>query len=154
MGASMKDDEGQDTTRIALAKEQLKGVVRALPSKAYFNLVFFGTSFKAWQQTVTKASNKAKTLAFRHIQGAPMMGGTNIFDPLEATMQDPNVDTIYLLSDGSPGSGKFTAVPDILREIKKLNATKRIVIHTISFGQKSELMEKLAKQNGGNYIER
>ncbi|MDF1660203.1 MAG: hypothetical protein P1V97_00425, partial [Planctomycetota bacterium] len=129
-------------------------VVKGLSKSAYFNLIFFGTSFKAWQKTIVKASNGIKSKAIQHTKTAPGMGGTNIFDPLETALQDPNVDTIYLLSDGSPGSGKFTVPADILREIKKINATRRIDIHTISFGSDSKFLKDLAKQNGGDYIKR
>lgn len=153
MSAKMKTLEGE-STRLELAKSELIKVVKGLSKSAYFNLIFFGTSFKAWQKTIVKASKGIKSKAIQHTQTAAGMGGTNIYDPLEKALQDPNVDTIYLLSDGSPGSGKFTVPSDILREIKKINATRRIVIHTISFGSDSQFLKDLAKQNGGNYIKR
>lgn len=153
MSAKVKTTEGE-STRLELAKAELIKVIKGLSKGAYFNLIFFGTSFKAWQKTIVKASNGVKSKAIQHTQTATGMGGTNIYDPLEKALQDPNVDTIYLLSDGSPGSGKFTIPEDILREIKKINATRRIVIHTISFGMNSPFMKRLAKQNGGDYIKR
>ena len=57
-------------------------------------------------------------------------------------------------SDGSPGSGKFVAHDDILREIRKLNQTRRIAIHCISLGNDSDLLRALASQNGGTYAVR
>ncbi len=64
------------------------------------------------------------------------------------------VDAIYLLSDGSPGSGKFVAKDDILREIKKLNKTRRVQIHCVSLGRDSDLLTELAQQNDGSYAKR
>jgi HEAT repeat protein len=153
MNSKVKTAEGE-ASRLELAKAELIKVVKGLSKTAYFNLVFFGTNFESWKKTIVKANNKFKGQAIKHTQDAGGMGGTNIFDPLEKALQDPNVDTIYLLSDGGPSAGKFIAPADILREIKKLNATRRIVIHTISFGMKSKFMKDLAKQNGGDYIER
>ena len=118
------------------------------------NIIFFGTQFKKWNPAVVRATKGSKKKALAYIAAGPNMGGTNIYDPLEAALLDPNVDTIYLLSDGSPGSGKFVATDDILREVKVINAGRRIVINTITFGMKSDFMEKLAKQNNGTYIER
>lgn len=154
MTAKMDMKDANSKTRLDRAKEELVAVIKGLTKDAHFNLVFFGTDFKAWQKTIVRATGKARSSALGYISGGKTMGGTNIYDPLEAVLQDPNVDTIYLLSDGSPGSGKFTAPADILREIKKINAGKRIVIHTISFGSKSAFMKDLAEQNGGKYIER
>jgi HEAT repeat protein len=153
MGAKVKTAEGE-FTRLELAKGELIKVIRGLGKDAFFNLLFFGTNFNSWQKTLIKATKGVKGKAIAHTNSTTSMGGTNIYDPLEKALQDPNVDTIYLLSDGSPGSGKFTVPADILREIKKINATRRVVIHTISFGSKSQFMKDLAKQNNGDYIER
>jgi hypothetical protein len=58
------------------------------------------------------------------------------------------------MSDGAPGAGKFIQPADILREIARVNATRKIAIHTISVGEKSPLLEQLAKQNSGSYVQR
>jgi len=64
------------------------------------------------------------------------------------------VDTVYLLSDGSPGSGKFVKHQDILRDVAKINRTRKIAIHCIAVGFDSPLMKDLAAQNGGQYVRR
>ncbi|MHC4390358.1 MAG: vWA domain-containing protein [Planctomycetota bacterium] len=154
MNATMKTAEGGEVTRMERAKTELLKVVGGLDKDAWFNLIFFGPGFKPWKETLVKALPKVRDEAKVHITRAPGMGGTNIFDPLEAALLDRNVDTIYLLSDGSPGSGKFVRPEDIRREVKRLNASRRVNIHTIVFGMKSPFMKGLAQDNGGNYIER
>ena len=66
----------------------------------------------------------------------------------------PDVDTIFLLSDGAPGAGKYVATPDILRAVRRENQTRRIAIHCVSIGMDSDLMKKLARENGGRYARR
>ena len=72
---------------------------------------------------------------------------------MPSTFTDPDVDTIYLLSDGAPSAGKHTAPGEILREIRRKNRSRQIAINTISLGR-SDLMKKLAEQNGGVYVQK
>ncbi len=65
----------------------------------------------------------------------------------------PKLDTIYFLTDGRPSIGKFTDTDDILREVKKINEVRGVVIHTISIGEfDASFMKRLASQNGGVFV--
>ena len=139
-------------SRLEQAKKELATVVKQLDGKTSVNLIFFDNKFEAWQKQMVPIKSNLEG-ALKKIGEQKPSGGTNIYDPLESAFGDPNVDTIYLLSDGAPGSGKFVNTEDILREIKKLNTTRQIVIHTISLGV-SDFMKKLAEQNGGQYVEK
>ena len=66
------------------------------------------------------------------------------------------VDTIFLLSDGSPTAGELTSTEDILREIRRLNALRRVVVHTINFGKEpaaAALLQSIARETGGTYVD-
>jgi len=65
-----------------------------------------------------------------------------------------DVDTIFLLSDGVPGLGKFVTTPDILRAVRRENQIRRIMIHCVAIGTESELLRQLAAENGGRYVRR
>lgn len=152
MSATVKIGD-EESTRMEQAKEELVRAVEALGKDVRFNLVFFDDRIEPWKGKLQDASASNLKAAVARIKGLAPRGGTNIYDTLETAMQDPEVDTIFLLSDGSPGHGKFTNTEDILREIKKLNRTRQIVIHTISLGP-SPFMERLAKENGGRFVEK
>lgn len=153
--ANRNQPRGQNGNRkIDVAKNELMNAVRKLGKKAYFNLFQFHTTYESWQPHMVRATRRSKASALEWINRMQPTGGTNIFDPLEKALQDPNVDTIYLLSDGSPGSGKYTATEDILREIRKINQFKGVKINTVGIRSNKALMEGLAKQNGGEYVEK
>ena len=62
------------------------------------------------------------------------------------------VDTIFFLSDGDPTAGKITEIDRILAEVQRVNALRKIVIHTINIGNNERgkiLMRALAQQSGG-----
>jgi hypothetical protein len=94
-------------------------------------------------------------------------GRTNAFDALrialgvedlrtpDATYQKVEADTVYFLSDGRPTAGKFVDPADILREVRKLNDLRKVVIHTIGIGEfDADFMKRLAEQNGpGQFVD-
>ena len=41
--------------------------------------------------------------------------------------------------------------PEILRAIRKINRGRRVTILCIAFGEESDLLKKLAEENGGVY---
>jgi len=61
-------------------------------------------------------------------------GGTNTHDALRAALQEPDVEVIYLLSDGEPTSG-ITDPSSIINDVKQFNALRStpVQIHTVAF---------------------
>jgi len=65
----------------------------------------------------------------------------------------PKLDTIYFLTDGRPSIGKFVDTDDILREVRKVNEVRGVVIHAISIGEfEASFMKRLAAENGGVFV--
>jgi len=65
-----------------------------------------------------------------------------------------DLDTIFFLSDGQPTTGVFVDRDDILREVRKANRYRKIVIHTIAIGEfQKDFLEMLARENGGEYVD-
>ena len=100
------------------------------------------------------------------IEGDPATDKKAMFD---------GVETIFFLTDGTPswsddstaeshvhpkwgsiGNGKFCKPEEILGDITRINTFRKVVIHTIGIGpdHDKDLMEKLAAQNYGDYIDR
>jgi hypothetical protein len=139
------------STRIDAMKSELRRLVKTFDKRTYFNLYFFESGYKKLFKRLTPRNKKSQKAASKFLGGVSARGGTNLYDPLEDALQDPNVDTIYLLSDGRPSAGKYTDVDDILRSVRRLNRLRKIQINTIAIGSDSKLMRRLARQNGGFY---
>jgi hypothetical protein len=56
------------------------------------------------------------------------------------------------MSDGAPNTGRYTTPDEICKAIQVLNQSGKITINTISVGQKSPFLERLANENGGIYV--
>ncbi|MCZ6795828.1 MAG: VWA domain-containing protein [Planctomycetota bacterium] len=150
MSAEMEYDEGSGS-RIDFMKNELIRLVKTFRKGTYFNVYFFSTAYNSLfkQLVVLTRGNYKKVQGF--VRTARASGGTNLFDPLEKALEDPYVDTIYLLSDGDPTSGKHTKPGAILRAVRKINRRRGIQINAISIGKKSDLLRKLAQSTGGDY---
>jgi HEAT repeat protein len=141
---------GKDAnTRMKEAKRQLARVESDLPKTAVFNVIHFESNVHPFRKTSAKASKKTKAAALKFVDRLEPSGATNIHDAMELAFRDQGIDTIYLLSDGSPSAGKITDANALASEVARWNQTRRIRIHTISIGSKSKFMERLAKESGG-----
>ena len=153
-GMSKRDEEDEDAprNRLDVAVREVLGAVAKLKNRARVNVVLFHTTIHPWKDTMQRLSGGNRKALERHLTSKKPTGGTNLYDGLELALRMPDVDTIFLLSDGAPGSGKYVATPDILRAVRRENQTRRIAIHCVSIGMDSELMKRLARENGGRYV--
>ena len=150
MSATMDYDDSEDK-RISVMKDELLKLIKSIRKKTYFNVYFFSDRHRKLFKHLVVLSKKHYGEVRKFVKSARAMGGTNLYDPLAEALNDPHVDTIYLLSDGQPTSGKYVQPKEILRNVQKINRVRSIKIHTISIGNDSKLMERLAEDNGGEY---
>jgi uncharacterized protein YegL len=165
-----------EKARIEVAREELRKALNGLTAKdgdergeSSFNIVIFSTDVEVYKPgKMIDATKAAKEAAFKWIEEKVVPTyATNIYDALEqafniisATSDAKNLkkgaDTIFLMTDGEPNRGKFHDKDLIVSEVKKLNATRKITLHTIGVGAQAnaDFLKKLAAANGGQYIGR
>jgi HEAT repeat protein len=150
ISASMSET-AETGSRMDQAKKELDRVLSTLGKEAQVNMVFFNDRVESWRKGLVPIQQNLPA-ALATIARLTPSGRTNIFDALDEAFRDGAVDTIYLLSDGDPTDGKIVDSEEILREIRRMNRSRQIEIHAVSFGQ-SRFMQALAAQNGGQYVE-
>jgi hypothetical protein len=145
--------------KIDIARWQLKKALYMMPDGALVNLIFFSNTFEVYKDKLIKLDKKAREEIFAYIDKMEPQGGTNIFDSLERALsfamgedgklKKDGIDTVYLMSDGMPNQGKFTAPADIRREIKRINETLKVAINTILIdaGGSGPIIPRLPRQN-------
>lgn len=166
MNARMGTDRG--LTRLAEAKRQLLRVIDGMPADYWFNIIYFwgqngrgfgrggGSGGGDVRESVfpglQKASAKVKERAREVVNGLSLRGGTDIYGAVKLAFEDPNVDTIYLLTDGEPTHGVIVDPAELAEEVIRWNHTRRIRIHGISVGRESQMLKRLAEESGGRYV--
>ena len=152
------------TTKLDIAKKELTSVVKALKDGQNIDIFRFDsrvTDFVAQaldpeKKSLAKLSPQIRPQINAFIQASTAGGLTNLSGVLKAAMEYPNIDTIYLLSDGAPTMG-ITDHQELLNEVDRLNRRLKIKINTISFDPKPEerrLLQTLSERNFGVYVER
>jgi len=161
-------------SKAVVAKRELKQAIQGLADDAVFDIIFFASSIRVWKTDMQKADVKTRQEAEAFVEAADIVGATSTYDALEQAFMlgdvgkgkkreldptgDARVDTIVLLSDGKPTSGRQTDPEAIRRAVKDWNKARRIVIHAIALGvdQKDgadpKFMKGLADDTGGTYI--
>lgn len=140
-------------TRLDEAKRQLAAVLTALPGKAKANVVVFSFDAKSFAPTLQTLDDKKKKAATTFAQAIEARGPTNVYSGLQLAFADPEVDTIYLLTDGQPSSGPVVEPNALLRAVAEWNLGRVVRIHTVAIGGRSRFLEQLAEQNGGAHAE-
>jgi hypothetical protein len=151
---SSKAGREERKNRLEVAVMETQAAVHNLSRRAMVNVILFHSTIHPWRKTLSPLNPKNRADLRKHLGRQNPTGGTNLYDGLEQALEDPNVDTIMLLSDGVPGAGRFVSTGAILREVRRRNQTRRIAIHCVSLGRDSDLLKRLAAENGGRYVRR
>ena len=149
--ASMLSKTKSGKTRLQAMQDQLIQTLRALPESTLANLTFFAARIERWKDKLHSLNKGNRESAVEMIRAIGTGGATITYEGLLAGLEDPRVDTIYLLTDGHPAGGAMPRTSDILREIARRNTVRHVVINCISIGQDSTFLRKLAEQNNGTY---
>ncbi|MBL9078973.1 MAG: HEAT repeat domain-containing protein [Planctomycetes bacterium] len=149
---SMKQPFGTgDATRLDEAKRQLARVLAALPAKAKANVVTFGNDAKAFADKLQPIDERRRKAAASWVEALEAFGATNVHAALQLAFADPEVDTIYLLTDGRPSAGAIVAPDPLAREVQRWNTGRGVQIHTVALGGRSDFLERLAVDSGGEH---
>lgn len=166
-GSMNETDAGNGKARMQAAKDELTESILSLPDIATFNIIFYNHTFDTWKKTMTQATKENKATAVAWIKSIEAVGATNIFDPIERGFalagrgtEDKAygtlLDTVFLMTDGQPNRGRIISPEHILKEVDRMNALKKIKIHTIGVGEGQDegFLRKLAEMTGGQYVRR
>ncbi len=139
--------------RIDLVKRELLASIAALPDRARFNLIFFSDKVHEWQKKLVEVDEPSRETASRFVEREGAGGATALWDALEEALEDPDLDTIVLFSDGEPTKGRLVDPVEIVEAIRTQNALRHVVIHTVSMAGAGTLMRDIAEATGGEYRE-
>lgn len=116
-----------------------------------FNLIRFASEVVSWKPSLMSTSDDSCQDAVEWVSGFDANGSTRTLQALQMAFEDPEVQGIYLLTDGKPDNSTTM----VLREVAKLNSGRNVRVHCISFNCDDSVANKflqlLASQAGGRY---
>ena len=154
VSGSMRAKIGTDKklTRLDGAKQQLGQVIEKMNKDFEFNVIPYQSSVSPVWDRLRRAAKANKSEMVAAITRLKAAGGTNIYGALQRAFDDPEVDTIYLLSDGQPSGGEINDIGEIADAVRRWNYQRQVVVHGIAIGTKSTLLKRLAEESGGQYV--
>ena len=138
---------------IEKAKDELAKFVADYPEGDLFNVIFFSTDVYPWQDELVRMSARTRDEALKYVARQQADGWTAVYDALKLAFEDQRVDTIVLLTDGTPQHGTIDDPAEIRAEVKRWNSTRHIRIHCVSLGGPQSLLQHLAADSGGDFRE-
>ncbi|MBI4601514.1 MAG: VWA domain-containing protein [Planctomycetes bacterium] len=144
--------------RLFRVKEELVRTINALPAGTRFGILSFSHEIAWWgtERSLRDSNAASKADAVRWVRGLSANGATRTDLALEAALGVPDVDTVYLLTDGAPKDerNQRLEIEPILEKAKSWNRFLRCRIHTISFAQIRDrrmrtFVREVAAQNDG-----
>jgi HEAT repeat protein len=166
LSGSMRESSPEGGTKLDAAKKGMLETIRSLPPGTRFGIAGLGSDEdgnytlrerKTWRgrPCLLPATPEARADAERFVRGLEARGWTNLYDGIEYAFSDPELDTIFLYSDGGASKGTYVAAAEILSALAGLNRFRRIVIHAVEVpGEKNppdnkRLLEAIASQTKG-----
>jgi len=147
-----KGTRTRSRNRMEEAIDEALGAIAGMQDRDSVNVILFSSGIFPWKRGLTELKERNRSKLEEFLRKQRPDGGTRLYDALEDALNTEGVDKILLLSDGQPSEGKFLGTEDILREVRRLNQTKRIAIDCVSLGGDSRLLRLLAEQNEGSYV--
>ncbi|HWA98293.1 MAG TPA: hypothetical protein VG713_07365, partial [Pirellulales bacterium] len=130
--------------------------VQGLRAGNQFSIVAYNSNIGFWRKQLVEANTANKADAVNWIKRLIAEEQTATYDALEAAFYF-NAESLYLLTDGDPSTGKIIDKAQIVDAITRQNRARRESIYTIGIAPGPEGAEfdqflgTLAKQNFGLY---
>jgi HEAT repeat protein/Mg-chelatase subunit ChlD len=145
--------ETSATTRLDAVKGELMRSLDYIPDGARFNMIFFSSGHDTFKKRLTVMNDHTRKDAKRFVARKTAGGGTAIYDAIMLALEDPDVDTIVVLSDGQPAGGTIDDPFEIIENVREATELSEVVFHAVSFHAPGKLLEQLTQVTGGMYRE-
>ncbi len=158
---SLGKDRG--VPKIDIARNRFDECARKIGWKSFFNIYICREDFKwpikrwmeSFQNDLVPASPAIKSAASKWVHEAEVKGRGPFYDGLVQVTENPRIDTVFLLADGTPSSGTYVDREDFLEAWVAENRFRRVMVCPVmigSSGTNAGLMKALAQATGGFYM--
>ncbi len=157
------DRDAPALSKLAFSKDELVRVLEALPDDARTNVVFFASDVTRHAERLLPLGRARAALVgfvratetpdFRKAQDRHR-SRSNLYDPIAFALEDPEVDTLFLLSEGGPNEGRWVERERCLRHIERLNVYQRVQVHCLQVTNDragAVFLRRLTELTGGTF---
>lgn len=136
------------------AHEELTQVLTDLEGRLTFNVFCYSMQVRPYSDEAVKLTKPTSKKALAFHEKSPISGRKDIWAVLIAVLDDPQLDTAYLLSSGEPDVGTYVHWNRVTYQLKELNRFHKVVFHSIAYSDNQwyrDQLEKIAEATGGQF---
>jgi len=147
-------DDGR--TRKEALDVELRRALEELDESTSFALIPYTTEPIPWERRLRPANARTVDAALSWFEELRASGRGNVYDAIQLALEDPDVDTILVLSDGAPTGGhrwNLELMVDLLIEENRFRRVAFDHVLVDASGRRAREWRRLAAASGGRVIE-
>ena len=141
MRAHLRD--GREKGAAALA--ELESVLSRLRGDLVFNVFTYAAQVEPLWKAAAPLDERAQKAALSFVEKATTGGKKDIRNALRTVVDDPTLDTLYLLSSGEPEVGLYVHWNRVTLHLRDLNRFHKVVVHAVAYSDSEWYREQLQK---------
>jgi hypothetical protein len=138
----------------AAALEELAQVLGGLHGRLTFNVFAYDLDVEPFEKRAIELTEKTAKRALAFVRDTHISGRKDIWQVLEAVLDDPTIDTAYLLSSGEPDTGTYVHWNRVTLHLKERNRFRKLRIHAIAYSDNEwyrDQIQRIAESTGGEF---
>ncbi|QDV46986.1 von Willebrand factor type A domain protein [Stieleria neptunia] len=143
--------------RIQRAKMELITAINGLDEQCQFGILVFDNDVRAWREELVEANETNKRNAIRFVEYLSAGRSTNTYAALRRSLNfDPQLEAVFLLTDGEPTYGQVVNPSAILLDILRRNEVHNVTINTIAIAVEplmATFLRNLSEPSNGEFRE-
>jgi HEAT repeat protein len=141
-----------DRTRKDVLDEKLRAALEALPATTRFNVIPYTNDPIPWEKRLVPSDQANVRRALEFFERCRQTGRGNFFDAAMLALEDPEVDTIVVLTDGVPTGGHRWNLELMVELLVERDRFRKVAFDSVLVDapkSKQRLWAELARRTGG-----
>jgi len=156
LSGSMWEKRADGKTRKQVVDGELARALQSLTPGVRFNVIVYTARPVAWKERLASATPKAVQEALTFFEGRKDSGVGDFWEALELAWQDPDVDTVIVLSDGAPSGGERWNLELMKDLFAERNRFRQVALDAALAGASKRLREhwvEMCASSGGRVVD-
>lgn len=155
MSGSMWNTDAGGRTRKELVDLKLRACLESLPSTAAFNVIPYTKTPNPFEKRLVRATSENIARAATWFEKRNESGSGNVFDAALLALEDPDVDTLVVLTDGMPTGGRRWNLDLMVELLVERNRFRQVAFDSLLVEApkaKQRAWAELAARTGGRSL--
>ncbi len=151
----MRDKLKSGMTKDERALEELENVFARLSGDFVFNVYNYADQLDPFQRKPVTLNDRSREAAIQFVMSKPCSGRKDIWNALLTVVEDPDIDTVYLLSSGEPEIGLYVHWNRVVEHLADVNRFHKLTVHSVAYSSNAwyrTQLEKIATATGGEFV--